>query len=249
LAWTLWCLGYPDQALRRNDGAVALARLSNHPFSEAFALAFAAAFHEYRREPAKAQKYAEEAIALSTEKSIPLFLALGRNIEAWVLAQYGDLEEAISQLRYGIDAFRAIGAELSVPYFLILLGEIYGVARQPEQGLPVLKEALEILSRTREGWCEAELYRVKGELLLQSDSDNEEAEVSLRQAINTARTQGAKSWELRATVSLCRLWQRQGKDQEATKMLSEIYSWFTEGFDTPDLQGAKVLLEELSLLN
>jgi predicted ATPase len=150
-------------------------------------------------------------------------------------------------MRQGIAARRATGAELQRPYYLALLAEAYGKAGQAEEGLSVLVEALTAVHKTRERQHEAELYRLKGELLLKQDVPAEqEAESCLRQAVDVARQQQAKSLELRAAMSLSRLWQQQGKRGEARELLAPIYGWFTEGFDTADLQEAKTLLEELA---
>jgi predicted ATPase len=146
-------------------------------------------------------------------------------------------------------AYRATGGELWRPYFLSLLAEAYGKVGQVEEGLSALAEALDFVGRTGERFSEAELYRIKGELTLQQSSvrsPESEAEACFQKAIAIARRQQAKSFELRAATSLSRLWQSQGKQYEAYKMLSEIYGWFTEGFDTKDLQEAKALLEELT---
>jgi predicted ATPase len=128
---------------------------------------------------------------------------------------------------------------------LCSLAEAQAKAGYPEEGLATLTEALALVEQSDERYCEAELYRVKGELLL-AQGDEAEAEASLHRAIEVARRQQAKSWELRATVGLCRLWRKQGRIDEARRMLAEIYGWFTEGFDTPDLKEAEALLEELS---
>jgi predicted ATPase len=173
-----------------------------------------------------------------------------------VLAEQGWEHEGIAQIRQGIAAFRATGAELYQPYFLALLAEAYEKAEQGEKGLAVLAEALASVDNTEERFYEAELYRLKGELLLASEGyrpqavgcreKTEEAEACFSKAIEVARKQQAKSLELRAVMSLARLWQQQGKQQEAHQLLAEIHNWFTEGFDTKDLQEAKRLIEELS---
>jgi predicted ATPase len=140
-----------------------------------------------------------------------------------------------------------LGVALTEPYWLTLLAEAYGQVGQPEEGLRVLSEALSVLNSNGERFWEAELYRLKGELLLQQNVDNAtEAETCFHHAIRIAQSQQAKSWELRATTSLARLWQQQGKRGEARQGLGEVYGWFTEGFDTTDLRDAKVLLDELA---
>jgi len=153
----------------------------------------------------------------------------------------------MAQMRQGIAAWRATGAELQRPYYLALLAEAFGKAGQADEGLSVLTEALAAVHKTEERLYEAELYRLKGELLLSLSAENQaEAEACFHKAIDIAQRQSAKSLELRAVMSLSRLLEMQGKTAEARQMLTEIYGWFTEGFDTADLQEAKALLEELS---
>jgi predicted ATPase len=149
-------------------------------------------------------------------------------------------------MRRGHDAWQVTGAELDRPYFLVLLAEAYGNVGQVNEGLGLLTEASAVVDKGERFW-EAELYRLQGELLLQqATGSGDETETCFRQALDVARHQQAKSLELRAAISLSRLWQRQGKRAEARQLLAEIYAWFTEGFDTADLQQAKRLLEELA---
>jgi len=247
VAWALWYLGYPDQALRRIHEALTLAQELSHPFSLALALAFAAWLHQLRREGQAAQERAAAAIALSTDQGFPFWEAWGTILRGSVLAEQGQRAEGIAQMRQGIAAWRATGAELQRPYYLALLAEPCGKGGQAEEGLSVLAEALTAVHKTGERQHEAELYRLKGELLLkQGVPDEQEAESCLRQAIDVARQQQAKSLELRAAMSLSRLWQQQGKRFEARELLAPIYGWFTEGFDTADLQEARALLEALA---
>jgi predicted ATPase len=167
----------------------------------------------------------------------------------WALVEQGQGEEGIAQIRQGLTAYRATGAEMARPYFLTLLAEAHGKVGEAEQGLAALGEALAQVEQTGERWYEAGLYRLKGELLLAQagpKGKTEEVEQCFLQALAVARRQQAKSLELRAATSLARLWQQQGKHHEAHDTLSEIYGWFTEGFDTKDLQEAKALLDELS---
>ena len=168
-------------------------------------------------------------------------------MQGWVLAEQGQVEEGIAKLRQGVAAFRAAGAERGLPYYLALLAAAYAKAGRVEEGLAVQAEALDIVHRNGERVIEAGLYVLKGWLLLARSGDNQaEAEGCFRHAIDIARRQSAKSSELRAVMSLSVLLQRQGKKEEARQMLAEIYGWFTEGFDTKDLQEAKALLEELT---
>jgi len=150
-------------------------------------------------------------------------------------------------MRQGLIALRATGAELHGPYYLALLAEVYGIMGQPESGLTVLAEALTLAETTGDRWYAPELYRLKGALLLQQSADNHtEAQACFQQALDVARSRQVKSLELRAATSLSRLWQQQGKRAEARQLLAEVYGWFTEGFDTPDLREAKALLDELA---
>jgi class 3 adenylate cyclase/predicted ATPase len=247
IARVLWLLGYPDQALGWSRDALTLAQQSAHPFGMAFALNLAAVFHQFRREERCTQARAEAAISLAKEQGFPYWMAVGSLMRGWALAQQGQAREGIEQITQGLMTYRATGAELWRPYWLALLAEVHGTIREPEAGLTVLAEALALTDTTGQRWCEPELYRLKGELLLQQGSDTQaDAEICFHQAIAIAQNQQAKSFELRATTSLARLWQQQGKRDEARQVLGDVYSWFTEGFDTADLQSAKALLDKLS---
>jgi predicted ATPase len=242
-AWTLWSLGYPDQGLARSHEAVTLTRQSAHPFSLGFALGMAAMFYQCRREMRAAQECAEAAIHLTQEQGFPYWMTFSSILRGWALAHQGQGQEGIEQLHQGIAAYRATGAELARQYWLALLAEAHGTMEQPEAGLTALAEALTHVDTTGERWCEPELYRLKGVLLLQQSSDNKvEAEACFHKALDIARSQQAKSFELRAATGLAHFWQQQGKRQEAYDLLAPIYHWFTEGFDTADLQDAKALL-------
>ena len=267
MAYASWLLGYPDQALKGSKEALALAQDLSHPYSSAIALHFAAAAYQCCRKGRQAQEQAEALIRLCTDQGFTLFLAWGTILRGWVQAVQGEQEQGIAHIRQGVIASRATGGELRQPYWLALLVEAHRAVGQPEEGLPILAEALAVTNKTEERWCEAELYRLKGELLFTRENQKSkgknqksiitdprslnpdpksEAEECFLKAIEVAQKQQAKSWELRAATSLARLWQQQGKREEAHKLLSKIYNWFTEGFDTKDLQEAKALLEELS---
>ncbi len=246
-AWALWHLGYPDQGLTRSHETVTLAQQMAHPFSLGFALLFAAILHQFRREVCAAQERAEATINLATEQGFPHWRAQGAVLRGWALAHQGQTEEGIAQITQGMMDYRATGAALGQPHYLALLAEAYGTMEQPEAGLTALAEALTLVDTTGERWYDAELYRLKGALLLQQSSDNQtEVESCFHHAISIARSQQVKSFELRAATSLARLWQQQGKHQEAYDLLAPVYGWFTEGFDTADLQDAKALLDELA---
>jgi predicted ATPase/class 3 adenylate cyclase len=246
-SWVLWLLGYPDHALQRSHEGLTLAQDLLHPFSLAFALSFAAVLHQCRREGQAAQARAEAAISLATDHGFAQWVALGTVVRGWALAEQGQRTEGIAVMRQGLAAWRAIGAELHRSYYLALLAEAYGEVGQPEEGLRVLVDALSHVDRTGERYYEAELHRLQGRLLLALSRDHQaEAESCFQHALTIARRQHAKSWELRAAMSLSRLWQSQSKWPAAQQLLDEVYGWFTEGFDTADLQEAKVLLEELA---
>jgi predicted ATPase len=250
IAWPLWLLGYPEQALQRSQEALTLARNLAHPFSLAHAFYYAAYLHYFRREEHAAQKQAEAAMALASEKGFPQMVATGMFTRGWALAMQGQGEEGIAQLQQGIAAFRAAAGDLDRPRILAHLAEVYGQVGQTEAGLTTLAEALAVAHKTGGRYWEAELHRLRGELLLNAECGVRNAELTaeecFQQALEIARQQQAKSLELRAAISLGRLWQRQGKRDAARQLLASVYSWFTEGFDSPDLREAKVLLEELS---
>jgi predicted ATPase len=245
-AWTLWALGYPEQALKASDRALTLARELAHPASLAASLSYAAVLHQFRREREAVQQMAEALIALATAQGDAERLARGTILRGWALFVQGQGTEGMMQMRQGLAALQATGGEVRRQLFLPLLAGAYGGIGQSEEGLNVLAEALAAVEKTGGRFYEAELYRLRGELLLARSAEHHtEAETCFRQGLNIARRQQAKSWELRAAMSLSRLWQQQGKRAEARELLAPIYGWFTEGFDTADLQEAKALLEEL----
>jgi predicted ATPase len=242
----LWLLGYPDQALARVHDALALAHELSHPFSLAFARCWAAWGFQFRRDAPAVHEHAEAAVALSTEQGFPYWEAQGTSFRGWALAMQGQGEEGIAQVRQGIATWRVTGAVLTVPYFCTLLAEVSDHLGHTADGLQALAEAHTLVEQQEERWWEAEISRLRGVLLLrQTMPQQEEAEACFQQALDVARRQEAKSLELRAAMSLARLWQQQGKRQEAHDLLAPIYNWFTEGFDTADLQEAKALLDVL----
>jgi predicted ATPase len=274
-ALTLWFLGYPAQALRNSQKALALAQDLALPYNLALALDLATWVHFYRGERQAAQACIEALLPLVSEQGFEFFAAESLILRGWVLAEQGQGTEGLMQMRPGLAAYRATGAEMSRPSHLGLLAKAYGKVGQVGEGLGALAEAFAVVDKTGECCLEAELYRLKGELTLRqfhvSGSKphvptnqkakgkktrrrlassvqrlESEAEECFYRAIEIARQQNAKSLELRVVMSLARLWQQQGKKAEAWQLLTEIYGWFTEGFDTKDLQEAKALLEELA---
>jgi predicted ATPase len=247
LGWTLWPLGYPEQALTRSQESLALARELSHPFTQANALLYANYLPWLRGESRAFLEGAEALIALSSEHGFLEYVGSGTFQRAMALADRGQLQEGIAGMWAILEAMRAGGTVLGSPAMLALLAEAHGKAGQTEEGLALLDEAQGLVAKTGERQFEAEVHRVKGELLLaRSPSDQTQAQASFHEALEVARRQSAKSWELRAATSLARLWQRQGKRDEARDLLAPVYAWFTEGFDTKDLRDAKALLEKLA---
>jgi TolB-like protein/Flp pilus assembly protein TadD len=244
-AWSLWNLGYPDQALQQSREALALARQDASPYGLALATFMAAELHISRREHQRVREMAEDCLAICTEHGFPQWLANGYICRGWALVEAGQGAVGVAQMREGVTAMHAIEADLQRSRYLALLGETCGATGQLAEGLSLLAEALAFAEQSGERFFEAEIYRLRGELLLQSEAPQAEVEECFHQAIKVAQRQQAKSPELRAMMSLARLWQQQGKIAEARQMLAEIYGWFTEGFDTADLKDAKALLDEL----
>jgi predicted ATPase len=247
-----WISGYPDQALRKTRETLALARELSHPFSIGYAMFFAAWVHGLCGETATSQELAETVIALSTEQGFLTWLTLATAMKGGALVAQGRTQEGIRQIHEGLDASRSVGSVIMQSCWLSLLAEGHLAAGEADRGLTVLAEALDMVAKTQERFYEAELYRLKGELTLQSQGHSPRATVEdgaeecFHRAIEIARRQQAKSWELRATTSLARLLDKQGHRAEARTMLAEIHNWFTEGFDTADLKDAEALLDQLA---
>ena len=275
-AVALWFLGYPDQALTQGQAAVALVQDVSHPFSEAFARNFLTLLHCLRREGSLTQAQAERLIAFTNEHGYPFWEVNGKIYRGWALTVQGQEKDGLRQMQQGLEVWRVMGTVLARTCWLAFVAEAHKNEGQAEEGRKIVAEALVDVEKRGERCYEAELYRLKGELLLNAERriqnaerqkrprlrktqktssvhhssfivhHSAEAEECYQQALHIARHQEAKSLELRATVSLARLWQHQGKKQDAHTMLAEIYNWFTEGFDTVDLKEAKTLLDELS---
>ncbi len=245
-AHALWNLGYPDQALKRSSEALALARALSHPHSVTFAQGHGCRLRANLRETRAVQDAAESIIALSAEHGFTDQLAGAFGARGWALAQEGRIEEGIVLMEESLAALRAKGEEVWRPTVLCRLADALIGAGRLDDGASALKEALTIADQGEDRYCEAETHRLRGELLLkQDDSNPAEPQICFERAIEIARKQSAKSWELRATTSLARVLVQQGHRDEARAMLAEIYNWFTEGFDTADLKDAKALLDEL----
>jgi predicted ATPase len=245
LARTLWKLGYLDQAGQRSQEALRRAQQLAHPHSLGLVHRWTAAFEQLRGDVRAVREHAEAAVTLATAYEFPQVVALGTLLRGWALATQGQGPEGMAQMQQSLQALQALGVRLGRPYWLALLAEIAGQQGQGAAGQRWLAEALAMAHCTGERNHEAELYRLQGELLLSQEvSDSTGAAEGFGQALAIARHQQAKSLELRAALSLSRLWQRQGRRVEARELLAPVYGWFTEGFDTADLQEAKALLEK-----
>ena len=245
--WALWALGYPEQALETSDEALSLAQELSHPFTLAFALRAMALLNQFRREVEATLKHVEAIISLANAQGFPVWVKFGTLLRAWTMVMQGKTEEGIAQIRQIMVNKPAFIPNALWPINYALLAEAFGTAGQTEEGLDMVAEALDLVERTSFHFYEAELRRLQGELLLKrAVPDGPQAEARLHCALDLSRTQQAKSLELRAAMSLSRLWHQHGKGAEAYNLLYDIYGWFTEGFDTVDLKEAKILLNELA---
>ncbi len=245
LPWILWFQGYPEQALSRQRDCFMLASGLSHKFSLAYAKTYGAALCQLLRDIPLGKQLADEGLALSTEHGFAFLLLATRFSLGWALNQLGQSEEAVAVLRGAKDACRALGAPVTGPHQQGLLADALAKSGHPEQGLEAISEGLAEVASTREEYYEAELYRLKGALLLALTRPQEaSAEAAFMKSLEVARRQSAKSWELRTAMSLYRLKRKQCNPQSARKTLESVYGWFTEGFDTPDLKDAKALLTE-----
>ncbi len=246
IGFTLWFLGYPDQAMKQYDEALVLALSLAHPYSLAFALGIHMAVHQLCGEPAAAQAGAEENIALSTQQEMPLWIAPAMCVRGWALAVKGETADGVAQMHQGVDMMDAMGTISLRPQYLTHLIGMLAQAGQLEKGLALVNAALSPDSNSDQRLYVAELYRLKGDLLRRQGAAADEVEAWYHQGIASARSQAAKSLELRSMMSLCRLLQQQGRAKEGQQMLAELYAWFSEGFETRDLIEAKALLFDLA---
>jgi predicted ATPase len=245
-ALTLWVLGYPEQALARLHEALRLAQELAQPFTLALVRCRAAYIHQFCRDVLAVHAQAEAAVALATEQGFPQWVAAGTSLRGWALAMQGQSAEGMAQIRQGIAADQAIGITAFIPYMCTLLADVCDLGSL-EDGLQALAEAQTLVEQHEERFWEAEVCRLRGVLLLRQPATPQvEAETWLQRALDIARRQEAKALELRAAMSLSRLWHQQGKRIEACELLAPVYGWFTEGFDTADLQEAKALLDALA---
>jgi class 3 adenylate cyclase/predicted ATPase len=245
-ALALWMLGYPAASLDRGRNGMMLARHLSHPISMVTAIPFLGAVHQLRGEVAPVHELAATMIEVATGHGLAQWLVFGRVLEAWVHAERGDGEVGVAKLQGAVDEYRSKGNYAWLPFMTLLSATACLKHGAVDQGLTIVSDTLEKANETGVRSWDAEFYRLRGELLLARDPTDADAESAFHRAIDTARAQNAKSWELRAALSLSLLWRGHGKRDEASQFLSGIYGWFTEGFDTPDLRAAKALLDELS---
>jgi predicted ATPase len=245
LALTLAFLGYIDQARAGMDEALSEAHRLDHAYVMALVLSRVCAAEWVAGSPHKVKRHAKEVVALSNEHSFPHFLGLGLLHHGWSLTALGGAREGLALLTEGLSVLRATGAVVHTPLGLMWLAEAYAKVGQPDEGLNCLAEATQLIETTSERYYQAELHRLRGNLL-DATGDRAAAEQSYHQALAIANRQSAKTFELHAATSLARLWRDQGKRTEARDLLAPIYNWFTEGFDTPVLKEAKALLDQLA---
>jgi tetratricopeptide (TPR) repeat protein len=243
-AWNLSQLGQPDAALTRAHEAVALARRLNHPFGVGTALAFETAVHWFRRDTAAQRERAAEVIALSEAQGFPLWLGLGRAFHAAARVMDGD-SAALPEIMQGVAVAAETGNQSGAPALFLLLAEAQQAAGQLVEAQGTVSTALAVAAQTGQLFFDADLHRLDADLLLATGGEADEVAARYQRALAIAREQGARSFELRVSTRLARLWRDQGKRAEARELLAPVYGWFTEGFDTADLQQAKTLLEEL----
>ncbi len=241
---TLWQLGYPDQALQVSLEGLSRARQLSHPFTLVCGLYFMAVLHDFRREPEAVRDKLESMLAISRDRGFVLYSAWGTALLGHELVEQNIIEEGTTLIQQGLAAWQDI-AKLLLPNFLFFLAKAHGRAGRVKEGLRLIDQALSIEEETGERTYEAELQRLQGELFLARGDGDAEVEACFQKALQVAHSQDARSWELRAAMSLSRLWQKQGKNSQASELLSGVYHWFTEGLATPDLQDARALLEEL----
>jgi predicted ATPase len=248
-AFCLWFLGLPEQALKRNDEALALAQELSHPYSLAAALDFSAWIHQLSQNVGAAEKDAEAAIAISAEREFVFWLLIGMILRGWALTAGNKVDEGIALMRQGVAGYQATGAGIMRPYYLALMAEALAMTGELKEALRLLDEAEAAVRNSGERWYEAELYRHKGRLMLQDSARAPEderrrlAEDYFERALVVASRQGAKLLELRAAAELCRLWSGGDKAAKAKRRLAEVYGRFQEGFDLKDLRDAYALLQ------
>jgi predicted ATPase len=245
-SWALWLLGYPDAALTDGDDALKNARETGQAAAQLFALDFITWLHIWRGDYAAANPRLDEAVALADEKGAPFWKADAMMCQGWLLASTGKALSAVQMITSGIAVWRSTGSTLWIPFYLSHLAAAHAELGLFDDAWRCIGEAMTAVATTKESWCEAEVHRVAGEIVLKSPApDTAKAQAYFERSLAVARQQQTKSWELRAAMSMARLWRDQGRRDEARNLLTPVYGWFTEGFDTLDLKEAKALLDDL----
>ena len=243
----LWLLGYPEDALADAEHALNDAREIGEAGTLMYALGHLPMTHILSGDNATTNAQANQIVALADEKGALLWQAVGMMNQGCTFALTGKATGAVQMLTSGITAFRSTGGTVWMPWYLLYLTRAYGELGQLDDAWRCIDEAITAVETTKERWCEAEINRIAGEIALMSpDPDTVKTEAYFERALAVARAQQAKSWELRAAMSMARLWRNQGKMHQARELLAPVYGWFTEGFDTRDLREAKALLDELA---
>jgi predicted ATPase len=246
-SWTLWFLGYPEAALADSDQAISDAREYGQAATLMYALCFAVFSYTECGNYAKAGVTIDQLIALADEKRALFWKAQGMRMHGQLLAATGKGADAVHKISSGISAFRAMGGAIFIPFYLSRAAQAYAELGQFDDACRRIEEAITTVEETEERCWEAEVNRVAGEITLKSFAgESDKAETYFKRALAVAHQQQAKSWELRAAMSMARLWRDQGKRKEARELLAPVYGWFTEGFDTRDLKEAKALLDDLA---
>jgi predicted ATPase len=246
-SWTLWLLGYPQAAIADSDRALKDARQIGQAATLMYALAHAARTYLWTGDYATANSVVAEVVALAEEKGASAWKAFGMMHQGSLLASTGQASKAIQMMSCGINAWRSTGSTLWTPFYLSDLAKTYAELDLANDARCRIEEAMTAVEASKASWCEAEVHRTAGEIaLMASERPAARAEACFERALATARKQHAKSWELRAAMSMARLWFRQGKRQQANDLLAPIYGWFTEGLDTLDMKAARALLADLA---
>jgi predicted ATPase len=243
-AFDLVCLGYSDQARQASQDSQAYALELSHPFSRAYVMCWDTTHYHFRREIQKTLELAEATIIFCSEYQLDHWLSHAVVLHGWALAEQGVFEAGIAEMEKAISEFQAADVEFTLPYFRTLLAEQYGRQGDIKKGLTLVNEGITLVDLSGERWCEAELFRIKGELLRMLGEDVE-AETAFRHGMAVAHGQEAKLLELRAALSLARLWPTNSRPREVKQLIAPLYQWFSEGFDLPDLVSARALIEEL----
>jgi len=242
-----WHIGEFERATKLSNESISRARALEEPFTLAIALNYAAMLHQFDHNNVVTQKLSEEAIELCTEHQFAYYLAWARMIHGWTIVYTGDIQTGMAEMHKGLDDFRETGAGLRLPYYLSLLAEVEGLAGQPEKALITVGQALQSSNSNGEKWHNADLLRLRAQLLMQMNSDKtNDAETAFQEALKIAREQGGKARELQISCELGRLWHSQGKQREAGDLVADICGHFPDSVDSLWVKNAKALLGEIS---